>query len=126
MSLFDQLVNEALRSRAELTSLRPVVEKELLHHDILREMSEAGLLTGLTFIGMGVSGGEEGARYGPSVMVGGTEQSYLRVEKVLTAIAAKYKGESCCAWLGTDGAGHFVKTIHNGIEYADMEMISGA
>lgn len=51
MSLFDQLVNEALRSRAELTSLRPVVEKELLHHDILREMSEAGLLTGLTFIG---------------------------------------------------------------------------
>lgn len=80
--------------------------------------------TGLTFIGMGVSGGEEGARHGPSIMVGGTEESYNRVEKVLTAISAKYKGEACSAWLGTDGAGHFVKTIHNGIEYADMQMIA--
>ena len=80
--------------------------------------------TGLTFIGMGVSGGEEGARHGPSIMVGGTEESYRRVEKVLTSIAAKYKDEACCAWLGNDGAGHFVKTIHNGIEYADMQMIA--
>ncbi len=80
--------------------------------------------SGLTFIGMGVSGGEEGARHGPSIMVGGTEQSYARVEGVLTSISAKFKGEACCAWLGTDGAGHFVKTIHNGIEYADMQMIS--
>ena len=80
--------------------------------------------TGLTFIGMGVSGGEEGARHGPSIMVGGTEESYRRVEKVLTSIAATYEGDPCCAWLGTDGAGHFVKTIHNGIEYADMQMIA--
>jgi 6-phosphogluconate dehydrogenase len=80
--------------------------------------------SGLTFIGMGVSGGEEGARHGPSIMVGGTEQSYKRVEKVLTAIAAKYRDEPCCAWLGPNGAGHFVKTIHNGIEYADMQMIA--
>ena len=80
--------------------------------------------SGLTFIGMGVSGGEEGARHGPSIMVGGTSQSYARVETVLTSIAAKFKGEPCCAWLGNDGAGHFVKTIHNGIEYADMQMIS--
>ena len=80
--------------------------------------------TGLTFIGMGVSGGEEGARHGPSIMVGGTKQSYERVEKVLTSIAAQFDGEPCCAWLGTDGAGHFVKTIHNGIEYADMQMIA--
>jgi 6-phosphogluconate dehydrogenase len=80
--------------------------------------------SGLTFIGMGVSGGEEGARHGPSIMVGGTEQSYARVENVLTSIAAKYKGEACCAWLGNNGAGHFVKTIHNGIEYADMQMIA--
>ena len=80
--------------------------------------------SGLTFIGMGVSGGEEGARHGPSIMVGGTEQSWRRVEKVLNAISAKYEGESCAAWLGTDGAGHFVKTIHNGIEYADMQMIA--
>jgi 6-phosphogluconate dehydrogenase len=80
--------------------------------------------SGLTFIGMGVSGGEEGARHGPSIMVGGLEESYSRVEKVLTAISAKYKKEPCCAWLGENGAGHFVKTIHNGIEYADMQMIS--
>jgi len=80
--------------------------------------------SGLSFIGMGVSGGEEGARHGPSIMVGGTEDSYRGVEKVLTAIAAKYKKEPCCAWLGPDGAGHFVKTIHNGIEYADMQMIA--
>ena len=80
--------------------------------------------TGLTFIGMGVSGGEEGARHGPSIMVGGKKSSWTRVEAVLTAISAKYKGESCAAWLGENGAGHFVKTIHNGIEYADMEMIS--
>ena len=80
--------------------------------------------SGLTFIGMGVSGGEEGARHGPSIMVGGTPESYARVEKVLTAIAAKFKGDPCCAWLGPNGAGHFVKTIHNGIEYADMQMIA--
>ncbi len=92
-------------------------------HDTVRRFSElAG--SGLTFIGMGVSGGEEGARHGPSIMVGGTRESYARVEPVLTAISAKYKGEPCCAWLGEGGAGHFVKTIHNGIEYADMQMIA--
>ncbi|PWV95362.1 6-phosphogluconate dehydrogenase (decarboxylating) [Hoeflea marina] len=80
--------------------------------------------TGLTFIGMGVSGGEEGARHGPSIMVGGKEASWKRVEPVLTAISAKFKGEACAAWLGENGAGHFVKTIHNGIEYADMQMIA--
>ncbi|TPW31308.1 NADP-dependent phosphogluconate dehydrogenase [Pararhizobium mangrovi] len=80
--------------------------------------------TSLTFIGMGVSGGEEGARHGPSIMVGGTQDAYARVEEVLTSISAKFDGEPCCARLGTDGAGHFVKTIHNGIEYADMQMIA--
>ena len=80
--------------------------------------------SGLTFIGMGVSGGEEGARHGPSIMVGGTEESWKRVESVLTSIAAKYDNDPCVAWLGENGAGHFVKTIHNGIEYADMQMIA--
>ena len=80
--------------------------------------------SGLTFIGIGVSGGEEGARHGPSIMVGGTEAPWKRVEKVLTAISAKFDGEPCAAWLGDDGAGHFVKTIHNGIEYGDMQMIA--
>ncbi len=91
--------------------------------DTMRRFSELEG-SGLTFIGMGVSGGEEGARHGPSIMVGGAEQSYRRVEKLLLAIAAKYKEDPCCAWLGPNGAGHFVKTIHNGIEYGDMQMIA--
>ncbi|MGV6905186.1 MULTISPECIES: NADP-dependent phosphogluconate dehydrogenase [unclassified Brucella] len=77
-----------------------------------------------TFVGMGVSGGAEGARHGPSMMVGGTEQAYERIAPILLAVAAKYQGEPCCALVGPDGAGHFVKTIHNGIEYADMQMIA--
>jgi 6-phosphogluconate dehydrogenase len=92
-------------------------------HDTVRRFRELEG-SGLTFIGMGVSGGEEGARHGPSIMVGGTEDSWRRVEYVITAISARYKGEPCAAWLGSDGAGHFVKTIHNGIEYADMQMIA--
>ncbi|MEW7006659.1 NADP-dependent phosphogluconate dehydrogenase [Lentilitoribacter sp. EG35] len=91
--------------------------------DTLRRGEEMSQ-TALTFIGMGVSGGEEGARRGPSIMVGGKQASYPRVQKVLEAISAKYNGEPCAAWLGENGAGHFVKTIHNGIEYADMQMIA--
>ncbi|MCT7376146.1 NADP-dependent phosphogluconate dehydrogenase [Chelativorans salis] len=79
---------------------------------------------GPQFVGMGVSGGEEGARHGPSIMVGGEESSYRRIKPILEAIAARHEGEACQAWLGPDGAGHFVKTIHNGIEYADMQMIA--
>lgn len=92
-------------------------------HDTQRRMSEL-LGTGLQFVGMGVSGGEEGARHGPSIMVGGAETSYRRIAPILDAIAARYEGEACQAWVGPDGAGHFVKTIHNGIEYADMQMIA--
>ncbi|RUM96209.1 NADP-dependent phosphogluconate dehydrogenase [Pseudaminobacter arsenicus] len=92
-------------------------------HDTVRRFSELGN-SGLTFIGMGVSGGEEGARHGPSIMVGATPEAYARVEPILTAISAKFEGEPCVALLGPDGAGHFVKTIHNGIEYADMQMIA--
>lgn len=77
-----------------------------------------------TFVGMGVSGGAEGARHGPSMMVGGTQEAYDRIAPILLAAAAKYNGEPCCALVGPDGAGHFVKTIHNGIEYADMQMIA--
>ncbi|KAA0969417.1 NADP-dependent phosphogluconate dehydrogenase [Aureimonas fodinaquatilis] len=76
------------------------------------------------FVGMGVSGGELGARHGPSIMVGGEEQVYSLLSKILEPISAKYQGTPCVAWLGPDGAGHFVKTIHNGIEYADMQMIA--
>ncbi len=79
---------------------------------------------GIGYLGVGVSGGEEGARHGPSIMVGGSKEQWHNAEAVLTAIAAKFNGESCCAYLGEGGAGHFVKTIHNGIEYADMQMIA--
>lgn len=78
----------------------------------------------LHFVGMGVSGGESGARFGPSMMVGGTKHSWLQLEPILTAICAKFEGVACVDHLGPDGAGHFVKTVHNGIEYADMQAIS--
>jgi len=79
---------------------------------------------GLAYLGIGVSGGAEGARRGPSMMAGGTSATYAALKPVLTAIAAKYNGNPCVAHLGPDGAGHFVKTVHNGIEYADMQMIA--
>jgi len=79
---------------------------------------------GFGFIGSGVSGGEEGALHGPSLMPGGTRQSYSRVEEMLTAIAAKVDGVPCCTYIGPDGAGHFVKMVHNGIEYADIQLIA--
>jgi 6-phosphogluconate dehydrogenase len=79
---------------------------------------------GIDFIGMGVSGGEEGARHGPSIMAGGASAAWERVEDIFNAIAAKFENEPCCALVGPEGAGHFVKTIHNGIEYADMQMIA--
>lgn len=79
---------------------------------------------GFRFLGVGVSGGEEGARHGPSIMAGGSREAYESVRDIIEAIAAKYQGSPCADWLGPDGAGHFVKTVHNGIEYADMEFIA--
>jgi 6-phosphogluconate dehydrogenase len=120
-----EAVDEQIKILRELLSHRDIIidAGNANFRDTMRRFTELEG-SGLTYIGMGVSGGEEGARHGPSIMVGGLEESYSRVEKVLTAISAKYKKEPCCAWLGENGAGHFVKTIHNGIEYADMQMIS--
>ncbi|MCZ4354348.1 NADP-dependent phosphogluconate dehydrogenase [Roseovarius aestuarii] len=78
----------------------------------------------LHFVGMGVSGGEAGARHGPSMMVGGSDHSWAQLRDILRTIAADYQGDPCVAHLGPDGAGHFVKTVHNGIEYADMQVIA--
>ena len=78
----------------------------------------------LHFVGMGVSGGEEGARHGPSMMGGGSDHSWRQLRPVLRAIAARFEGDPCVDLLGPDGAGHFVKTVHNGIEYADMQVIA--
>jgi 6-phosphogluconate dehydrogenase len=78
----------------------------------------------LNFFGMGVSGGEEGARYGPAVMPGGAREAYEHMRPVLEAIAAKSDSGPCVTYVGPDGAGHFVKMVHNGIEYGDMQLIA--
>lgn len=92
-------------------------------HDTRRRTADMEA-AGFKFLGMGVSGGEEGARHGPSIMVGGTADAYAPVKTIIEAISAKFEGAPCAAHLGPDGAGHFVKTVHNGIEYADMQMIA--
>ena len=79
---------------------------------------------GLHWVGMGVSGGEHGARHGPSMMVGGTEHAWDRIGPMILSVAADYHGTPCAARVGPDGSGHFVKTVHNGIEYADMQLIA--
>jgi 6-phosphogluconate dehydrogenase len=81
---------------------------------------------GLRFLGVGVSGGEEGALNGPSIMPGGARSSYEDVEHVFTSIAAQVDGTPCCTYVGTDGSGHYVKMVHNGIEYADIQLIAEA
>ena len=82
---------------------------------------------GFFFIGAGISGGEEGARYGPSIMPGGSVAAWHAVKPILQAVAAKVAdGSPCCDWVGEDGAGHFVKMVHNGIEYGDMQLICEA
>jgi 6-phosphogluconate dehydrogenase len=81
---------------------------------------------GIHFLGTGISGGEEGARNGPSVMPGGNPAAWQLVKPILQAIAAKVDGVPCCQWVGENGAGHYVKMVHNGIEYGDMQLISEA
>jgi 6-phosphogluconate dehydrogenase len=81
---------------------------------------------GLHFVGCGVSGGEEGALRGPSIMPGGSPESYQRLGPMFESIAAQVDGTPCCVHVGPDGAGHFVKMVHNGIEYADMQLIAEA
>lgn len=113
----------------QIRALRPLLEPDDLiidagntnFHDTDRRALEAG---DLPFLGIGVSGGEEGARRGPSIMGGGKRPHWDRVAHVLEAIAAKFDDSACAAWLGEGGAGHFTKMVHNGIEYADMQMIA--
>lgn len=87
-----------------------------------KSLAEKGLL----FIGSGVSGGEDGARYGPSLMPGGHPDAWPSVKAIFQGIAAKVGKEPCCDWVGEDGAGHYVKMVHNGIEYGDMQLICEA
>nr|MDQ2687198.1 NADP-dependent phosphogluconate dehydrogenase [Armatimonadota bacterium] len=81
---------------------------------------------GFRFLGTGVSGGEEGALNGPSIMPGGSREAYHLVEPIFTKIAAQVDGTPCCTYIGDGGAGHYVKMVHNGIEYADMQLIAEA
>jgi 6-phosphogluconate dehydrogenase len=113
----------------QIAALRPLLNDDDMiidagnanFHDTNRRAREAG---DLPFLGIGVSGGEEGARFGPSIMGGGKRAYWDRVAHILEAISAKHKGAPCATWMGEEGAGHFVKAVHNGIEYADMQMIS--
>jgi 6-phosphogluconate dehydrogenase len=114
----------------QIAVLRPLLEKG----DVIIDAGNANFADtnrrakdaaekGEVFIGMGVSGGEEGARFGPSLMGGGPKAAWQRLAPIFEAIAADYEGVPCATWMGEAGAGHFVKMVHNGIEYADMQMI---
>jgi 6-phosphogluconate dehydrogenase len=103
-----------------------VIDAGNSHFVDTRRRTEALEGRGLRFLGTGVSGGEEGALNGPSIMPGGDREAYGEVEQVFTSIAAQVDGEPCCTYVGPDGAGHYVKMVHNGIEYADMQLIAEA
>jgi 6-phosphogluconate dehydrogenase len=103
-----------------------VVDGGNAHFEDTRRREAALREHGLHFVGAGISGGEEGALNGPSIMPGGSRESYDALGPLLEDIAAKVGGEPCCAYMGPDGAGHFVKMVHNGIEYADMQFIAEA
>ena len=79
---------------------------------------------GINYFGVGISGGEKGARFGPSIMPGGSKEIYPHIQSILEAISAHVDNEPCCTYIGENGAGHYVKMVHNGIEYADMQLIS--
>src|SRR6202034_2332888 len=81
---------------------------------------------GLLYVGTGVSGGEEGARHGPSIMPGGSAAAWPFVKEIFQGVAAKVETAPCCDWVGEGGAGHYVKMVHNGIEYGDMQLIGEA
>lgn len=113
----------------QIAALRPLLDDGDMIIDAgnanFRETNRRSQESGnLNFIGIGVSGGEEGARFGPSIMGGGPKESWGKVSHILQAISAKFEGEPCATWMGPEGAGHFVKAVHNGIEYADMQMIA--
>ncbi|NJL89641.1 MAG: NADP-dependent phosphogluconate dehydrogenase [Coleofasciculaceae cyanobacterium SM2_1_6] len=118
---------------AVIKQLQPLLEKDdmiidggnSLYEDTERRTRELEP-TGLGFVGMGVSGGEEGALNGPSLMPGGTETAYKELEPILLKIAAQVDDGACVTYIGPGGAGHYVKMVHNGIEYGDMQLIAEA
>ncbi|MBU5268047.1 NADP-dependent phosphogluconate dehydrogenase [Virgibacillus proomii] len=127
------MVKAGAATDATIEALRPYLEKgdilidggNTLFEDTIRRNKELEK-AGIHFIGTGVSGGEEGALKGPSIMPGGQKEAHALVAPIFEAIAAKVDGEACTTYIGPDGAGHYVKMVHNGIEYGDMQLISEA
>jgi len=118
---------------AVIAELAPLLERDdilidggnSLFADTERRAADAATL-GIRYLGVGVSGGEEGALLGPSMMPGGDAAAYERVRPIFEKMAAQVDGTPCCTYIGPGGAGHFVKMVHNGIEYADMQLIAEA
>ena len=127
------MVKAGAPTDATIDALVPLLEPDDIvvdggntHFEDTRRREAALREKGLHFVGAGISGGEEGALHGPSIMPGGSRESYAALGPLLEDISAKVDGEPCCAYMGPDGAGHFVKMVHNGIEYADMQFIAEA
>ena len=127
------MVQAGAATDATIDSLKPYLEKgdilidggNTFFQDTIRRNKELEE-TGIHFIGTGVSGGEEGALKGPSIMPGGQKEAYELVAPIFKAISAKVEGDACCTYIGPNGAGHYVKMVHNGIEYGDMQLICEA
>ena len=127
------MVQAGQATDATIDALKPLLDQgdiiidggNTYFQDTIRRNSELQEL-GFNFIGTGVSGGEEGALKGPSIMPGGKEEAYELVRPILEAISAKVGSDACCTYIGPNGAGHYVKMVHNGIEYGDMQLISEA
>jgi len=127
------MVNAGAATDAVIDEFAPLLEPgDMLidggnaHFHDTRRREAALRAQNLHFVGMGVSGGEEGALLGPSIMPGGSQESYQALGPMLETISAHVDGTPCCTHIGPDGAGHFVKMVHNGIEYADMQLIAEA
>ncbi|MFZ0192977.1 MAG: NADP-dependent phosphogluconate dehydrogenase, partial [Streptosporangiaceae bacterium] len=127
------MVNAGQATDAVINEFAPLLEPgDMLidggnaHFHDTRRREAALKQSNLHFVGMGVSGGEEGALLGPSIMPGGSTESYQALGPMLETISAHVDGTPCCTHIGPDGAGHFVKMVHNGIEYADMQLIAEA
>ncbi|MBM7654909.1 NADP-dependent phosphogluconate dehydrogenase [Neobacillus cucumis] len=127
------MVKAGTATDATIDSLKPYLEEgdilidggNTFFQDTIRRNKELET-AGYHFIGTGVSGGEEGALKGPSIMPGGKKEAYDLVKPILEAISAKVQGDPCCTYIGPNGAGHYVKMVHNGIEYGDMQLITEA
>jgi len=127
------MVQAGFATDAVITALSDRFEKDdiivdggnALYTDTIRREKEVSAKN-IHFVGAGISGGEEGALNGPSIMPGGSKEAYEQLGPILRSIAAVAEGEACVTHIGSDGAGHFVKMIHNGIEYADMQLIAEA